>query len=200
MTNENVITNPSQLYSRSELLEDPSAIPATSGVYGWYFLEIPGITPIDDCIVRQAHTLLYVGISPDKISKPNSRQNIRKRILTHYKGNAEGSTLRRTLGVLLADKSGFPLRRVGTGKRYTLTHLGEQWLDQWMEENARVCWVTHPTPWDLEGDILRDTRCPLNIKDNKHEPFSDSLNKLRRTALIAARELPIANEKGTSRR
>ena len=26
----------------------------------------------------------------------------------------------------------------------TFTHLGEQWLDQWMEENAFVCFFQMP--------------------------------------------------------
>jgi hypothetical protein len=46
--------------------------------------------------------LLDIGIAPDKINKPNSRAALLKRIRQHYAGNSEGSTLRRTLGVLLA--------------------------------------------------------------------------------------------------
>lgn len=71
--------------------------------------------PTEGCITQNGYTLLYVGISPDKKGKPNSRANLRQRIKTHYSGNAEGSTLRRTLGVLLATEQ-FPLRRVGSGK------------------------------------------------------------------------------------
>ncbi|WP_368418925.1 GIY-YIG nuclease family protein, partial [Rhodovarius sp.] len=61
------------------------------------------------CLSVNGHTLLYVGISPKNES---SSQNLRKRITYHYRGNAEGSTLRLTLGVLLAQQSDFPLRRV----------------------------------------------------------------------------------------
>ncbi len=39
--------------------------------------------------------------------------------MTHYAGNAEGSTLRKTLGCLLADELGIELRRVGSGTRKT---------------------------------------------------------------------------------
>ncbi|WP_409243755.1 GIY-YIG nuclease family protein, partial [Enterobacter cloacae] len=66
-------------------------------------------------------------LSHDQRGKPNSRSNLKKRIKTHYSGNAAGSTLRRTLGVLLSCSSGFPLRRVGSGSRMTFTHPGEQW-------------------------------------------------------------------------
>ncbi|WP_342450467.1 GIY-YIG nuclease family protein [Acinetobacter nosocomialis] len=54
----------------------------------------------------QEYTLLYAGISPDKKTKPNSKSNLRIRLKTHFAGNAEGSTLRRTLGILLAEMSG----------------------------------------------------------------------------------------------
>ena len=111
------IINPQRFYSRSEVLSKPSPVPSVNGIYGWYFCEIPGITPNEGCLVSGNKTLLYAGISPDKAVKPNSTQNLRKRITYHYRGNAEGSTLRRTLGALLAPSSGFPLQRVGSGKR-----------------------------------------------------------------------------------
>ena len=130
------LTSPSHLYTRAEVLSKPSPVPSASGVYAWFFKEVPEIVPTDGCVTKDGLTLLYVGISPKNES---SSQNIRKRIKSHYQGNAEGSTLRLTLGVLLAGKSGFPLRRVGSGKRMTLTHIGEQWLDTWMQENALVC-------------------------------------------------------------
>ena len=143
------LTHPHILHSRSAVLADPCPVPTKAGAYAWFLKEIPGATPTDGCLTKDNLSLLYVGISPDKIGKPNSRQNLRKRITNHYRGNAEGSTLRRSLGVLLTRQSDFPLRRVGSGNRLTFTHLGEQWLDGWMEKNAFVCWVEHPTPWDM---------------------------------------------------
>jgi hypothetical protein len=188
------ITCPSILYSRAEILAKPCPVPAEPGVYGWFFKEIPGTTPTDSCASLNDLTLLYVGISPDKIGKPNSKQNIRRRIINHYRGNAAGSTLRRSLGILLTDQSGFPLRRVGSGKRMTFTHIGEQWLDVWMENNAYVCWVEHPSPWILEKDILQSFSLPLNIRDNRHHPFSIELSNIRRDAIQTARDKAVARE------
>jgi hypothetical protein len=74
--------------------------------------------------------MLYVGISPKaspKNGKPPSRQTLRSRVRYHYCGNAEGSTLRLTLGCLLAEKLCMDLRRVGSGKRRTFFH-GERLL------------------------------------------------------------------------
>ena len=193
------LIDPHHLYSRSEVLSKPSPVPDVSGIYAWYFCEIPGITPTEGCLASGTKTLLYVGISPDKSVKPNSTQNLRKRITYHYRGNAEGSTLRRTLGALLVPRSGFPLRRVGSGKRMTLTHEGEKWLDSWMDQNAFVCWMRHPSPWDLEKELISDISLPLNIRGNELHPFITKLKALRKGAIRQARELPVADEISTVR-
>ncbi|TCM62811.1 hypothetical protein EC844_12356 [Acinetobacter calcoaceticus] len=139
-----------------------------------------------------------MGISPDKKGKPQSKANLSTRIKTHYCGNAEGSTLRRTLGILLAQQSGFPLRRVGSGKRMTFTHLGEQWLDRWFEENAYISWIETPEPWLIEEEIMQQISLPLNLKGN-HHPFKVTLSNLRKQAIAQARELDIAIEIDSSR-
>lgn len=191
------LTKPYILYARSAVLSNPHLIPDAAGIYAWYFKAIPGVTPTDGCLKKDDLTLLYIGISP---KNERSRENLRKRISYHYRGNAEGSTLRLTLGVLLADESGFPLRRVGSGKRMTFTHLGEQWLDDWMEENAFVCWLEHSSPWEVENEILSYVSAPLNIQDNAHHPFSLELSKLRRLAKSEARKMPVAREDNQQRR
>lgn len=189
---------PDKTFSRAEVMCNPTPVPAVNGIYFWWFKEIPPEVPIEDCITQNGYTLLYVGISPDKKSKPNSRANLRQRIKTHYSGNAEGSTLRRTLGVLLATKSNFPLRRVGSGKRTTFTHSGEQWLDQWMEKNARVYWVADEEPWVLEETLISNISLPLNLQGNNHS-FKPILSAMRSKAMAEAKIMEIADETGFSR-
>ena len=188
------IVAPSVLHSRHTILSTPSLPPSVPGVYAWFFKDLPGSVPVDGCITKDSLTLLYIGISPDKIGKPNSRQHLRRRITTHFQGNAEGSTLRRSLGVLLARESGYPLRRVGSGKRMTLTHSGEQWLDDWMTGNAFVCWSEHQAPWEFEDELLGSLSLPLNIKGNRDHPFARVLTEARSQAIRNAREWPIAVE------
>jgi hypothetical protein len=188
------LITPDRLYSRQEILSKPSPIPEISGVYGWFFKDVPPFVLTEGCIRHQNMTLLYIGISPDKKNKPQSRQHLKKRITNHYAGNAEGSTLRRSLGILLTPESHYPLRRVGSGRRMTFTHNGEQWLDAWMEKNAYVFWVEHETPWELEEDLLSALSLPLNIQGNRSHPFAIELNRLRKEAIHNARELPIADE------
>jgi GIY-YIG catalytic domain-containing protein len=93
--------------------------------------------------------ILYVGIAPRHMATRSSRQNLRKRVRYHFRGNAYGSTLRFTLGCLL----GLELRRVGSGKRMTFTKAGEAVLSEWTAEHARVCWLEHPEPWTAEADL-----------------------------------------------
>ena len=76
-----------------------------------YFSDVPQVVSTEGCLTVDGKALLYIGIAPDKASKPNSRQSLLHRIRYHYRGNAEGSTLRRTLGVLLEEK-----RNVGDGR------------------------------------------------------------------------------------
>src|SRR5690242_5394181 len=89
--------------------------------------------------------------SPERA--PPSKQTLRDRIKYHYTGNAEGSTLRKTLGCLLADDLGIELRRVGSGRRMTFVE-GEQTLSAWMAENAYISWVVRDQPWELEDELI----------------------------------------------
>ena len=190
---------PEKTYSRTEVMSRPTPVPAVNGVYFWWFKEIPPGVPTEGCITSDGYTLLYVGISPDQRGKPNSRSNLRKRIKTHYSGNAAGSTLRRTLGVLLSSSSGFPLRRVGSGSRMTFTHTGEQWLDVWMEKNAKVHWHPVEAPWELEDMLIASLSLPLNIQGNAHG-FKMTLSGMRSKAAAQARLMEIADERGFRRR
>lgn len=190
---------PEKTYDRTEVMSKPTPVPAVNGVYFWWFKEIPPGVPTEGCITFDGYTLLYVGISPDQRGKPNSRSNLRKRIKTHYSGNAAGSTLRRTLGVLLSGVSSFPLRRVGSGSRMTFTHPGEQWLDVWMEKHAKVHWIPVEAPWELENILLATIPLPLNIQGNTHD-FRLTLSGMRRQAAAEARLMEITDERGFKRR
>ena len=73
------IAPPGNLYSRDEVLRDPSPVPAANGLYAWYFRDFPVIVPSDNCLTVDGKTLLYIGIAPDKQSKPNSSARARPR-------------------------------------------------------------------------------------------------------------------------
>jgi len=183
------LLRPPRFYSRREVLIRPSPVPARPGVYVWYFRKVPLGVPVDGCNRHDSMTLLYVGISPSKPpsnGKSPSKQSLAARVRYHFAGNAEGSTLRLTLGCLLADQLGIRLTRVGSGGRYTFTNPGEIRLDAWLEQNARVCWVEHPEPWELEEQLLKALSLPLNIDGNNLHPFVTTLQAFRRAARAAA--------------
>ncbi|MFE9049867.1 GIY-YIG nuclease family protein [Streptomyces rubiginosohelvolus] len=156
-------------------------MPAAAGVYGWYFEKAPYPE-------LAAGRLLYVGIAPRHMANRISTQNLRKRVRYHYRGNAAGSTLRLTLGCLL----GIELRRVGSGKRMTFGKAGEAVLSEWMAENARVCWIEHAEPWTVEAELISQLDLPLNLDQNRRNPFYSPLKELRSQARQRARESAVS--------
>jgi hypothetical protein len=189
MEHEKALLSPAHLYGRQEVLTRPSPIPACPGVYAWYFRKVPPGVPLDGYHSHDGLPLLYVGISPKKPpsnGKSPSKQSLATRIRYHFIGNAEGSTLRLTLGCLLADQLGIRLTRVGSGRRSTFTNPGEDKLDKWLEQNALVCWVEDQKPWELEERLLKKMSLPLNIDGNDHHPYFATLRSCRREARLAA--------------
>ena len=191
------ITLPSRLFSKAEVLGHPSPVPASSGVSCWCFHNVPAGVPTKRCLTLNGCTLLYLAIAPVKPKHPSV--TLLSCIERNYRGRLEGSSLRRTLGVLLEEKSGFPLRRAGSGGSTTLTSAGEQWLDDWMEMNVFVGWTAHPEPWMVEYELLLKLSLPLNISHNGHHSFASILKRMRIEALQRARALPIAKERHQKR-
>jgi hypothetical protein len=189
---------PARVFSRQDVLVRPSPVPARPGVYGWWFRRLPSLVAADGCCHYEGLALLYAGISPDRPprnGRPASKQNLAARIRYHYTGNAEGSTLRKTLGCLLADELGIQLRRVGSGSRMTFGG-GEQALSGWMAENAFVSWVVREAPWEFEDDVIVGLDLPLNLKGNQHNPFHLVLTGVRARCVAEARTLPVLANDG----
>lgn len=187
------LLEPERLWNRTEVLARDCPMPRQAGLYGWYFKSLPPGVPRRDCHRVHGATLLYVGISPRQPPANGaspSRQHLLGRIRYHFRGNAWGSTLRLTLGCLLAARLGIALRRVGSGERYTFAD-GEARLSDWMQKNAFVCWLTHPKPWHLESQLIAEMSLPLNLQGNALHPFHQSLSALRRAQRRKADELPV---------
>ncbi len=188
-----------QRYTRDEVFAEPCPVPGAAGAHGWWFREVPGDIDVTGCEVRDGWTLLYLGISPGPPradGKPQVPQDLRKRIRYHFgagNASADGSTLRKSLGVLLGDQLGFALRRVGSGKRQTFAG-GEAVLTRWMAENAAVSWVLHPEPWYLEARLIKMLDLPLNFQDNERNAFAPELKRLRRAAAVKAGKMRVLAE------
>jgi hypothetical protein len=175
------------LWTWSRLKSNPTVPPRSPGVYAWFFRRLPRDVPTRGCVRRGGRTLLYVGISP---TSTESSETLRSRIHYHFRGNAEGSTLRRTLGCLLESTLGTCLRRVGSGRRRTLGRK-ESVLTQWMSRNAAVAWVETREPRLLERHLIQTLSLPLNIDGNRVHPFHAHLRALRDAARRRAAALPV---------
>lgn len=189
----NPLLRPATLYTRDEVLARPCPVPAEPGVYAWYFDRPPGGIPLDDVHSVNGWSLLYVGISPRAPRRDGtsaSRQSMRSRLRYHYRGNAYGSTLRLTLGSLLAKELGIGLRRVGSGTRLTFSE-GEAELSEWMSVHARACWLLTGQPWTIESELIRQLVLPLNLDQNLHSPFRAALSAARANQRAIARSLPV---------
>jgi hypothetical protein len=187
------LTSAPRFWSRQAVLARPTPVPRAPGLYAWYFRELPWPLDTSDCVTVDGRTLLYVGIAPKRPPANGARaseQTLADRIRYHYSGNAEGSTLRLTLGCLLAERLGIELRRVGSGTRMTLSS-GERKLSEWMGENAFVCWAVIDRPWELEEHLIRAVDLPLNLDQNRHHLFHATLSRLRKDAKVRARLLPV---------
>jgi GIY-YIG catalytic domain-containing protein len=198
------LLHPKHLYTASEVLCRPCPVPTSPGVYARYFDAPVPLINLAACHRIDGRALLYVGISPKAPSAhglPSSRSTLRKRIQTHYRGNAEGSTLRRTLGCLLGTQLGIQLRRVGSGGRYTFTNPGEQTLDRWMDQHAFVTWVETKAPWQIEKKLLSSgPSLPLNIDGNASAEAAALLSAARLKARYLADQLEMVSDSGGPRR
>jgi hypothetical protein len=190
------------VFTHHDVLSHPSPVPSQDGVYGWWFRRLPPVVVAGGCCRYQDLTLLYVGISPKQPpsnGRPASTQSLLERIKYHYTGNAEGSTLRKTLGCLLAGELGIQLRRVGSGKRMTFVE-GEQALSAWMAENAYVSWIVRQRQWELEDTLIAALDLPLNLMGNKQNQFYPVLADVRARFVAQAKNLPLVRNPGVGDR
>jgi hypothetical protein len=177
---------PTHLHAWPELADHATLPPRCPGTYGWYFdtHALPAIVPVAQCHrIEPSWVLLYVGIAPAKPApdRAPSKKTLRSRLRFHFRGNARGSTLRLTLGCLLAETLGIDLVQVGTGRGFAFGS-GEAKLSAWMAEHARVCWVEHQQPWELEDYAIATLDLPLNLAGNRRQAFHATLSELRRAA------------------
>jgi hypothetical protein len=117
----------------------------------------------------------------------------------HLHPDPDVTTLRKTLGCLLAGELGIELRRVGSGKRMTFAE-GEHRLSAWMAENAYVSWIACQRPWELEDTLIAALDLPLNLMGNKHNQFHPVLTQLRAKCVAPARDLPVLSNPGSGGR
>jgi hypothetical protein len=182
----NALTHPDAMHPWSDV--GTVCIPPTdTGIYGWWFSEVPPQVPIKDCVFHRGHRLLYVGIGDDR--------SLKERLSDHCHDDASRSTLRKTLGCLLADVLDLSLivARWSRDKRgrpkphYGFAGEHERALSAWMRAHLRVAWVACERPIGHERRILGDLYLPLNEKKNTHCPFYPTLMAIKKRHLARAK-------------
>lgn len=144
--------SPSVLYYPKELIDNPSLVPRERGIYGWYFDVLPPTIPGDRKYIEvDGYKLLYIGISG---RQNNGKGDLRRRLINNHLGkhSTGSSTLRRTLGKLLADE--LALMKYPKGDRYWFGTDGEQSLRNWMIKHTRVAFHSAVSPSEDEELIL----------------------------------------------
>ena len=182
------LTEPGRFTARTDVLSWPCPVPKSAGLYAWHLRGIQDIVDTTRCVQHEGLSLAYVGIAPKappQNGTPPSKQSLRTRILCHYRGNASTSTLRLSLGCLLAQSLGIELQVTGNSHRLTFG-AGEAVLSDWMAENAFVVWAEIAEPWAYEEALIHRIDVPLNLEHNAHHPFAHVLKKLRADARAAA--------------
>lgn len=142
-------------------------VPAAPGLYAWWAapttlpeLDGPAHPTVPDT------RLLYVGLAT----------KLRSRIASNHLRHSGSSTLRRTLAGLLLDEQGYRTRWTD---RVVLVEEDETRLTTWMGNNLLVSWCEHSTPSDVESEIIRTLRPPLNV-DHSTGPTVDIIKAARR--------------------
>jgi hypothetical protein len=141
--------------------------PAAPGLYAWW--AAPAILPELDGPAHPSMTdtrLLYIGLAT----------KLRSRLASNHLRHSGSSTLRRTLAGLLLDEQGYRTRWTD---RVVLVDDDEARLTTWMDSNMLVSWCEYPTPSDVESDIIRALRPPLNV-DHATGPTVDIVKAARR--------------------
>jgi len=168
------LTSPGRMYRPSEVLHSLKDL-SIKGVYGWWFKNMPATVPLDSTIQLARMRLLYVG---------TSSRALWKRLQEHVGHDSSKSTVRRSIGCLLAEELHlqFVVSRITRG---TCCHFGlgagEGCLSAWMEENARVSWIQHHEPFLLEDYLIKTLVLPMNMAGNDH-PFARILHERRRNS------------------
>ena len=110
--------------------------------------------------IYQNLKVLYVGIT-------NAKRGIRRRnYKNHFNGNAGGSTLRKSLGVLFEYKLIARDKHVSNNKK-KFSKEDEFELSNWMKKNLCFFYKVLQYPDSIEQDLINLLKPPLNLDKTK---------------------------------
>lgn len=113
--------------------------------------------------------VIYTGIAGTSLRKRDLRQ--------HFRGNAGGSTLRKSIGVLFGYKLIARDKDKSNGKTKFST-TDENKLSEWMQQNLLMYFYSNNNHNNIEIELINHFNPPLNLKGNKNIVNSDFRNYL----------------------
>lgn len=154
------LLQPVFLHRASAILEHPRRIPASPGIYAWWFRSLPDVK-LDRTIKERNYHLLYVGIVP---SRNDPSGDLRERIHDiHLRGTMRCSMLRRALAGFL--KTRLQLTVDGPPS----DPFEESRLTEWIAGHGAVSFLQSSTPWLVEEQLIETgPALPLNAAETQH--------------------------------
>jgi hypothetical protein len=161
----------------STIGDTPDQIPDVPGVYMVLLERRAGLVEalesvgMDQLALLPEHRrpILYIG---------STGLSIRCRLRSHVLGDSRRSTLRMTLGVLLAPQLGF--QPIGTpGQSYFEFGEQEAVLSRWIEDHVSFAFCKCATPTSIERNLILQFRPVLNITHQRTSRHARRLMQLR---------------------
>jgi len=165
--------------------EKLESLPDSPGLYFWYYKNIDELFSkeqkeklyLDSVIKSNGYFLLYIGIAKG--------QSIKQRIIDKHLNSAHVSTLRHSIGSLLANKARLKPSLIVEAGKFAIDKdwRVEKRITEFLKENAKISWIIDENPNGLETFLLGDYRrysLPLNINNNLNHPFCEILMGLRK--------------------
>lgn len=160
----------------------PTPLPDKSGNYLFCLKEnskLPEISIAPTMSEFEGLQVVYTGISKS-LQKRDSQQ--------HFRGNAQGSTVRWSFCALMGFKKEYYYstrkNKDSTKKKQEKWRYEEEkkYLSDWMKDNLIMYFREANNPIEIEGKLINHFNPPLNLKDNTNEinkNYRAELTKLR---------------------
>jgi hypothetical protein len=146
------------------LTDNPISLPSKSGFYIMCLKENVNLpSPL-----KEAHFSKYKGLKVLYVGITTAVKGIKGRdYRNHFNGNAGGSTLRKSLGVLFNYKLIPRDKNLNTNKK-KFSKEDENILSEWMKNNIIFYYKVFNDPKSIEQELINLFNPPINLDKTKH--------------------------------
>jgi hypothetical protein len=167
------------------LRDNPKILPETSGFY-IMCLNKGSILP---SILKDAHFSIYKNLRVLYVGITTAKKGIRGRdYRNHFNGNAGGSTLRKSLGVLFNYKL-IPRDKEVTNNKKKFSKEDESKLSIWMKNNLTFFYKIFEDPDSIEQELIDLFNPPINLGKTKHILVNQEIR--REISFLRSKDSPL---------